>query len=296
MEIGGIIPALCTAFDEREELDLAAEQQLVERLVAEGVHGLFACGTSGEFPLLTLEERERLLECVVAAAAGRVPVIAHVGAPRLPDVFRLVRHADRCDAAALAAVPPYYYATTADAVLAFFREVADWTDLPFFAYHIPARTGFRLTPELVREALVTIPRFAGVKYSEPDMWLLERLMDAGGGHLTFLSGSDETLASAAAVGVHGAVGSTFNFLAPLFLDLWSRLHEGRWEEARRLQARANAVIAVLHRYPDVAGLKEALRLSGRNCGKPRRPLPRLGKDALRNLRSDLEAAGLTVAG
>ena len=115
--VHGVIPAMVTAFDERGDFDPAVQRALVSRLLTQGAHGLFVGGTTGEFPHLTLEEREHLTELVATEVSGEVPIIVHVGTPRLPDAVRLAQHAARIGVQAVSTVPPHYYSYRPPAVL-----------------------------------------------------------------------------------------------------------------------------------------------------------------------------------
>jgi N-acetylneuraminate lyase len=291
MKLHGIFPALHTASGPDEALDLATQRRLVRRLLDQGVHGLFVCGTSGEFPFLDLSEREAIAELVLSETAGQVPVVVHVAAPRPGDAVRLARHAARHGAQAVSCVPPYYFEYREDAVLEYFREVALATDLPFLAYHIPERTRFGFSAGFVEEVL-KLPNLAGFKLSDGDLFFLERLAARASGRLALFSGQDEVLLPALAAGATGAIGSTFNFLAPVFLGLWKAFQAGDLATAAGAQQRANRIIAVLDRYPPIAASKAALSLLGLDCGPPRRPQSRLGAVEAKRLDDDLRGAGL----
>jgi N-acetylneuraminate lyase len=287
----GIIAALHTAFDDQEEVDFTALRDLVRRVVAQGVHGLFLCGTAAEFTLLSLEEREKITELAVAEASGQVAIAVHVGTPRPRDAVRLAQHAAQLGADALSSVPPYYYPYRPAAILAYLREVAASTDLPFYYYHIPERTGVRLDEAFLAE-LVAIPNLAGMKFSDVDLALLERLLRGAGRDCRFLCGVDELLLPALLLGAAGAIGSTYNFLAPAFAALWEACRAGKIEEARALQTRANRIIGALADFPALAASKEVLRLTGLDLGPPRLPGERLDPAEREALRRKLIAAGM----
>ena len=289
--IEGIIPALHTAYDAQEEIDFNVQRDLVRRLIAQGVHGLFLCGTSAEFPFLSLEEREKLTELVVAEAVGQVPIIVHVGAPKPSDAVRLAQHAARLGVQALSSVPPYYYSYRPKAIIDYLQEIASSTELPFYYYHLPERTGISLD-ERLWEQILLVPNLAGIKYSHGDLAFQQRLLELAGPKFRLLCGSDEILLSSLVAGASGAIGSTYNFLAPLFVPLWAAYRQGKIGEARALQARASKLISILLHYPGIAASKEALRLLGIDLGPPRLPLSRLTADEEASLKRELVDAGL----
>ncbi len=297
MQIQGIIPAVHTAFDERGELDAARQAVLVDRLISQGVHGLFVGGSTGEFPLLSTAERERLLDSVLEAARGRVPVIAHAGAMDPRDSLHLAARARQAGASAVSCLPPLYYRPRDPEILAHFRAVAEAAaPLPFFGYHIPELTGVPFRESLI-PGLLSIPNFAGLKWSDPDLFGLERAASAFGDRASVLSGKDEVLIAALSLGARGAIGSTYNFLAPWFVEVRERFLRGQVAEARALQSRAGRVIAVVLAWDGgPSSSKAATRWAGSDCGEPRLPLRRLSSAERKTFEAEIEAAGLPRGG
>jgi N-acetylneuraminate lyase len=294
LALGGIIPAVHTAYRRGGEIDADALRGLLRRLAAEGVDGVFLCGTSGEFPLLSLEERKRILEAAAAEAGGRIGLVVHVGGAATRDAVHLAEHAARAGALAVASVPPPYYPYRRGALIEYIREVAAAASLPFLYYHIPERTGVAIDDAFL-EKLLEIPGVRGMKFSHGDLAFAERIVKMAGPGFRLFCGSDELLLAALERGAAGGIGSTYNFLAPLFLDLLRAFRSGRLAEARALQARANRVIAALVPYPAIAAGKEAVHLAGIDIGAPRRPLERLTEEEKASLRRALAAAGWAPA-
>ncbi len=290
----GIFPALHTAFDSADEIDWAAQRLYTRRLVAQGVTGFFSCGTSAEFPFLSLDERKKLTELAIEEAAGKASVLVHVGGPRTRDAIELARHAEKSGAAAVSSVPPYYYAYREDAVLEHSRAIASSVGLPFLYYHIPERTGFTIDERFL-ERLLSIPSLGGMKYSMSDPVLQERLQSVAGPSFKIFCGCDEALLPSLLMGAVGAIGSTYNFLAPLFLPLWRAFREGRLADANTLQHRANRIITQLAPFPGIASSKVVMRFLGVDLGEPRRPQSRLSESEKAALESALRASGLLEA-
>ena len=290
LAIEGIIPAVHTAFDGRGVLDTEPLRRLVRRVAAEGVQGVFLCGTSGEFPLLSLEERERIVEAASDELAGRAALLVHVGGSSTRDAVRLAKHAARAGAAAIASIPPPYYSYRREAVIEYFQEVASAASLPFLYYHIPERTGVALDEAFV-ERLMAVTHLQGMKFSHGDLSFAERIVKMAGQGFRLFCGSDELCLPSLERGAAGGIGSTYNFLAPLFLEMHRAFRKGRLPEAKDLQARANRIIAALTPFPAIAAGKEAVRLAGIDLGPPRRPLERLTDEEKAALARDLAAAG-----
>lgn len=185
----GVFPALLTPLtDDGERIDAAALRAHVAWLIDHGVHGLMPAGSTGEGPLLTTAERQQLLEVVVDAAAGRVPVLAHVGAITTRETIALVRHARGCGAQAASVVTPYYFRVPDEALIAHACRVAEAApDLPIFLYNIPQNTGNTLSSAVVEAIVARCPNVVGLKDGSDDRDALVRFTMASGGRFQALS-------------------------------------------------------------------------------------------------------------
>jgi 4-hydroxy-tetrahydrodipicolinate synthase len=163
----GSMPALVTPF-RNGELDLETLKKLVEWQIGEGSTGLVPVGTTGESPTLTHREHEIVVEEVVKAAAGRVPVIAGAGSNNTTESIRLARHAETVGADAVLVVTPYYNKPTQRGLIAHFTAVHDCCNLPIIIYNIPGRSVVDMSPETMGE-LAKLPRIVGVKDATGDL-------------------------------------------------------------------------------------------------------------------------------
>lgn len=293
--ITGLVPATFTPMHEDGSLNLAQVGPLVDRLAAHGTSAIFACGSTGESTSLTSAERQATLEAFCEAAAGRLPVIAHVGHTSLADARALAAHAQQCGAAAIAALPPFYFkpATVAVLVSCMAEIAAAAPDLPFYYYHIPGLTGVNLDMvEFLRQGAARIPTLAGIKYSAPTLYEFQACVNFDGGRFNLLFGVDEMLLSGLAAGAHGAVGSTYNFAAPLFQAIIHAFAAGEIAEAQRLQLfAAQMVLKVVGSYRALPSLKTMMGFAGVECGPPRLPHVALTPAERAALHTDLDELG-----
>ena len=276
------------------DLDLDRVPVLVERLVREGVDGLFCNGSTGEGESLTPDERRAVAAAFVQAASGRVRVFVQVGANSLRVARKLAAHAAETGADAIAAIPPVYFKpATVDDAVACLREVAVAApETPCFYYHIPALTGVRLdVPELMRRAAESIPTFAGVKFSEVDPPAFEACVRFDPNRYEVYWGSDETLLTGLSAGATAAIGSTYCFASKVYRQVIAAHRAGDLETARRWQARAARMVEAQVRHGGLPGLKATMQLVGVDCGPVRLPLHALSPGAVEALRSDLEEIG-----
>lgn len=270
--IRGILPALITPMnDDGSVVQYEALAQLVEQQIRHGVSGFFVCGGSGEGLLLRPAERRQVLSAVIAQAAGRVKVIAHIGAIDTATAAELAGEAAELGADAISAVPPIYFRVDDEALVTHYRLIATAAPTtPLYPYQIPSATGVEINARLM-EQLLAIPTLAGIKYSSYNLFDMRNIIELAPDRLNVLSGFDEVCLAALAMGAHGAIGSTYNLLPATFSALYRAMAAGRLDEARELQFRANRVIKALLATPLIAAIKVVLAAQGIPCGAPRRP-------------------------
>jgi len=285
----GLVAAPHTPFDEAGELALAPVEAQAERLLDDGVGAVYVAGATGEGLSLSVSERERLFErWVELAAASPMRVIAHVGASSLPEAVHLARRADALGVEAIASIaPPFHRPATPEEWLEWLVPIAGAApERPLYLYDIPELSGVSLdTARLLELAAERLPSLRGVKYTRPELDLFQRCRTAAGGRFELLWGRDEALLAGLALGARGAVGSSYNFAAPLYHRLIRAFQAGELEAAREAQRDSLALIDTLARFGYLAAAKETMGLLGVDVGAPRAPgraLSASGKEALRN--------------
>ncbi len=282
----GVWPAFVTPLAEDEQINDQVTRRLVDRLIDAGIGGLYVCGGTGEGILLPVAERRRLAEIVIEHAAGRIPVIVHVGATATADALVLAAHAEAIGADAVAAIPPFYYQVGFQGIKEHYELIAGASALPLYLYYIPSTTGVTLNAEQMWE-LCQIPRVVGFKYSAFDMYLLEQILELSGRTLNVFSGPDQLFAPMLTVGVDGAIGTTYNLLPRHFVSLYQAFRSGNVDQARVLQSQANRVIDIFIQHGGLPAVKEMMRMLGFDCGYCRRPFRRLSENEVAALRADL---------
>lgn len=277
LSIHGIVPPTVTAFADDESVDYETTGAHAEFVVDGGAHGVFPLGTNGEFPLLTPEERDGVVETVVDAVGDRVPVIAGVGAASTEETVARARHAESVGADGLVVITPYYYPLNHEATVTHYERVAEATTLPIYVYHIPSRTGNHMAIDTL-EALAGIDSIAGIKDSSKDVPWLVQAMEATP-ELTFLGGSDSLIFAGLELGCSGAVSAVANVFPELVVDLYESYESG--DEARAHE-RQSLVLRIREAFKSsggyMSGVKTALRLRGFDAGGLRSPL-RVGTES-----------------
>jgi N-acetylneuraminate lyase len=296
--LNGLVAATFTPMHADGALNLGQVETVVEHLIGSGVAGLYVCGTTGEGPSLSNEEREAVVTAHVAAARGRVPVIVQVGHTSLCEAARLASHAQAAGAQGISAVAPWYFKPASVEVLVDCLAVitAAAPDLPFYYYHLPSVTGVDLNVcELLRLAADGLPTLAGIKYTAASVDEYQACIEYAGGRFDILFGRDEMLLSGLAAGARGAVGSTYNYLAPLYRRVIDAFGHSDLDEARRLQGLAVRLVHAIVRRRGLAGLKATMQVLGLDCGPTRLPVATLSPDEIKTLRNELETLGFSQA-
>jgi 4-hydroxy-tetrahydrodipicolinate synthase len=281
----GIIPAVITPFTDDERLDLGALEEVIERLLGAGVHGLFVVGSQGEFFALDDAEQRAVIGCAVRATAGRVPVYAGVSSISTRHAVRLAQQASAAGADGLTVLPPYFIRPDATELQRHFEAIADAGEVPVILYNQPARTGTAISTQLVR-ALAAHERIAALKDSGADLNRTCEFLAAAPDGFAVLVGNDAQIAFGLLAGAPGAVAAGANVFPELCVAIYDAVAAGEVETALRLQAGLARFRSSweLGSFPVV--VKEALTMLGLPAGPCRRPIAPLtdaARDALRRV-------------
>ena len=286
----GSMPALVTPF-RNGELDLETLKKLVEWHIGEGSNGLVPVGTTGESPTLTHREHEVVVEEVVKAAAGRVPVIAGAGSNNTTEAIRLVRHAESVGADAALVVTPYYNKPTQSGLIAHFTALHDCAELPIIIYNIPGRSVVDMSPETMGK-LAELPRIVGVKDATGD---LARVCDQRitcGPDFIQLSGEDATAHGFNAQGGTGCISVTANVVPRLLSQMQAACLAGDYASALEIQDRLMPLHKAIFTEPGLAGVKYAMSQLDLCSDEVRLPLTGLSDDTRALVDNGLRHAGL----
>jgi N-acetylneuraminate lyase len=290
----GFIAATFTPTTPDGALNLEQVAPLVDHLVRNGIAGLYVLGSTGEGVLFTFAERCAAAEAFVRAAAGRIPVIVQVGHESAWQARELAAHAQSIGATAISAVSSVYFKPDSlDALLDTMAQIAAGApELPYYYYHIPQLTGLSFSMlELLARVGDRIPTLRGIKFTSPRIDELQTCIDWAGERYEVLFGVDEMVLSGLVAGAQGAVGSTYNFAAPLYRRLWNAWQAQDLAAARRYQSQAQAIVNTFKPYGSLAAQKAIMSMLGIDCGPTRLPVRALSADAVAALRSDLAALG-----
>ncbi|MBC8165009.1 MAG: dihydrodipicolinate synthase family protein, partial [Bryobacteraceae bacterium] len=267
----------------------ASFEQLLEKMYTAGSHGVYVCGQTGEGLLLPVALREQAAEIAVRCSPAGKTVMVHVGSHRTADAVRLAAHAERVGAHAISSLPPLGNYSFAE-IKEYYRSIAAASSLPVFVYYFPEIAPAISTADQIFE-LCEIPNVAGLKFTDFDLYKLGRVRAAGN---VLFNGRDEILVAGLLMGADGGIGTFYNLVPELFVQVYDLALAGKWDEAKKVQDRINRLITVVLRFPLFPAIKEILGWSGIDCGQCVAPRRRLTSEERMALRSALHEAGFAA--
>lgn len=287
MEIKGIITAMVTPFDENQKINETAARQLVDKLISQGVHGLFILGTNGEFHVLSDDEKVEFAKIVIDQAAHRVPVYVGAGACGTQETIKLAQRMEAAGADALSVISPYFIAPTQQELADHYRKVAEAVNIPIIMYNIPKNTGINIEPETVK-SLIGVKNIAGIKDSSGNMENMQGYIDAGkDSDFVVLVGSDSKILPALKIGAAGAIAGTSNVIAELDVSIYENYLKGNLEAAEQAQKDIDVLRGVLKLGTVPSVMKRAVTLLGINVGDARYPVSKLPAEADEQIKAAL---------
>lgn len=283
---GGAITALVTPF-RNGAVDEDALRSLVNWQIEKGIDGLLACGCTGEAATLTTQEQLLVIEKVMEAAGGRVPVIAGTGTNATASSIELSLKADAMGVDGVLLITPYYNKPTPKGQIEHYTRVADEVDCPVILYNVPGRTGTNMLPETIA-VLSKHPRIVAIKDaagSAERVTAISNLCD-----ITILSGDDALVMAQVALGGSGVISVVSNIAPSEMSDLVSLTAAGKLDPARALQARLYPVIKAMFLETNPIPVKKALSLMGMISDELRLPLVSMNEELVPELSKVLEKA------
>jgi 4-hydroxy-tetrahydrodipicolinate synthase len=284
------MPALVTPF-KNGELDLDTLKKLVDWHIAEGSSAIVPVGTTGESPTLSHREHEIVIEEVVKAVAGRVPVIAGAGSNSTAEGIGLIQHAQRVGATAALVVTPYYNKPTQSGLIAHYTALHDASDLPIIIYNIPPRSVIDMSPETMGQ-LANLPRIVGVKDATGKLERVSQQRATCGKEFVQLSGEDATALGFNAHGGVGCISVTANVAPRLCAEFQAATLRGDYATALAYQDRLMPLHEAIFIEPGLVGAKYALSVLGKCSDEVRLPLVGLTDGTKDRIKAAMRHAGL----
>ena len=289
----GLIAAPFTPMHADGSLNLDIIPAYYQMLKDNGITGAFICGSTGEGVSLTTNEKKLVAEAWASCTKQdkEFKVMTLLGGTSISDCKDLARHAREIGLYAVSFTAPFYFKPADVDVLAKICEeiAAEVPDMPFYYYHIPVLTGVGFAMfDLLRAVDGKIPNFAGVKYTHEDFMDFLSCLHFQNGKYDMLWGRDENMLPALSLGAKGAVGSTFNYAAPLYYNLIDAFNKNDLKKAQQLQQQSIDMIRLLGKYGGIATGKAYMKIIGVDCGEFRLPVRNMTTEKFNSFKEDVE--------
>ncbi len=289
----GVIVPLVTPFDDQNQVDHAGVRRVVDFVISKGVHAVMVAGTTGEGPLLSLEERKQVLETVVAQTSGRVPVIAHTGCIDTGSTVELSKHAQQVGANVVSAIVPYFFTFSDEQLYRHFLTVAEAVpDTPMLLYAFPGNAKNDISPALLGRLLKAAPNIVGIKSSNDDMGRFQDYVQVGGENFTACFGVDELMLGGLVFGAKAQISGNSNSFPEPFVQLYEAFKAGDLPRAQQLQKTVNTVINLHQGGRTTAFFKATLELRGVEAGRVRPPMCELTAAELAQVKEAVAQLGI----
>ncbi|MCH2179845.1 MAG: dihydrodipicolinate synthase family protein [Mariniblastus sp.] len=287
LQMCGPYSAIFTPFDPDLAVDLVRLAEITEYQIGQGILGFFVTGSTGEGLLLTYEERLSVIRQVVQTAHNRATVIAHVGHPSTQFAANLARDAADAGADWIASVAPIYHGTTFDGAMRHYGEISSATDLPFMIYSLGGVIEPHRDP-----AFFELPNICGLKYTGGNFYSVQQMLRFVDRPIALMSGFDEQFVAGQSFGFQGGIGTTFNFAAQFYSQIYQSYQTGDITKAARIQADINRVTELMVRYENWSYRKAIMRYIGFDCGPCRAPYAPLTESEYQTFAGALDQLGV----
>jgi len=287
----GSFVAMVTPF-RNGKVDEAKVRELVEFHTSHGTDGLIPCGTTGESPALSHDEHRRVVELVVEAAQGRIPVIAGTGSNSTAEAIDLTRHAERAGAAGALVVNPYYNKPTQEGLYRHFRAVAESVAIPILVYNIQSRTAVNVETATLERLVRDARNVVGVKEASGSLDQMSQVVAACGPDFSVLSGDDNLTLPLLAIGGHGVISVIANIVPSETAEMVHAALDGDWKRARELHYKLFPLARAAFLETNPIPIKEAMAMASMIEPEFRLPMCRMGDANRERFRAILKSYAL----
>lgn len=292
----GIFVPLITPFNEDETIDFPAYKKVIDHVIEGGVHGLLVGGTTGEYHVMSAEERKSLIKAGCEYAAGRVPVMAGVGCFTAKDTIELANYAAECGAEYGLVLPPYYHHTSDEGIVAFYKEIAAKSKVGIVIYDYPGATSVDLPPEMIYE-LSQEKNIVCVKESADFGHLCQVVaLTKNVDNFTVFTGEEHFILPTFSIGGQGAFGILINLLPKEIVTIYNLAMKNDMAAARALNSKISGFYGLMEAEgnPYPGPVKAGLDLIGLKGGKLRKPLTQPTAEMRAKMKEQLIKLGYSV--
>ena len=285
-DLNGVMPAMITSFNKDESINKEGLRNIINHSINEKVNGLYVTGSTGETFLMSSEEKKKVIDIIVEEVNGRVPVIAHIGSIGTKITTDLAEYATKAGVDGLSALPPFYYNFTNEEIFNYYSDIAKSSDLPIIIYNIERANLMDID---TLKKLAAIENIKGVKYTAATHFNFEVIKKEIGNYFKIYNGMDQMAISGLISGADGLIGSFYNLMPEIFVQIFENIKTGNIVEAKKLQIKANVIILYAVKKSGYSFIKMALNWMGIDSGYVRKPFTSfVDKEIEKEIKKDLK--------
>lgn len=288
----GMVAAIPTPFYEDEEINFEGFEKILDYLIEGGMHGVLIGGSTGEYSLMSMEERKSIIEAACKKGKGKIDIIAGCSCHRPKDTIEMIKAATASGADAALVIPPYYLHTSRQGIIDYYQELSDNSEIGIVIYHYPSATGVYLEPELILE-LSKIDKVIGVKNTE-EMEHTSKLIDLFKDDDSFgvINGFEHLIMGTLATGGDGTMGIVHNLVPKDMVAIYDAMQANDFEKAMEINKRLAPLYTLMEEEPYPGPVKAALDFLNLQGGKPRKPIVPPSEGMKERLRKGMVEAGI----
>ena len=285
-DLNGVIPAMITSFNKDESINKVGIRKTVNYLISQNVNGLYITGSTGETFLMSPDEKKEAIDIIVEEVNGRVPVIAHIGSIGTKITTELGQHAEKSGVDALSALPPFYYGFSNKEIYNYYSDISDSSNLPIIIYNISQANLMDLD---MLKKLASIKNIKGVKYTAATHFNFSVIKKEVGEDFKIYSGMDEMALSGIISGADGIIGSFYNLMPEMFVNLFNQIQKRNIIEAKKIQEKINIIILYALGKSGYPFIKMGMNWLDIDSGYTRRPFVSITDSDVENeIKKDLK--------
>lgn len=286
----GIVPPAITVFNSGGEIDREKTKSFVLHLIDEGVHGIFIAGSTGEYSLMSMEQRKEIINIGVEAAKGKVPMFAGTGHNSTRIAVELSEYAENAGADVVIVSLPHYPKPTQEGLYQHYKTVAEAVNIPVFIYNWPGQYGYDIAPETV-ERLAKDGYIKGIKDSTENIDHTAEIVRLTRGEITIFEGFETKILPALCLGADGAIVTIANIIPAEVVEIYDLFRRGKLEEAKEKQLSIFGLANILSTRCDMQLLKESIKMLGQDVGDALMPTSKVSPDIREKIREELRELG-----
>jgi len=286
----GIMPPAITIFDKEGEIDREKTKKFIQHLINEGVHGIFIAGSTGEAPLMNLDQRKEIIDIGVEAAAGKVPLFAGTGHNSTRIAVELSKYAENAGADAVVVFLPHYPKPTQEGFYEHYKAIGEAVNIPVFVYNCWEQYGVEIAPETVAR-LAEEGYVHGIKDSTFDLDHISRVLRLTGGKITVFTGLETKVLPSLVLGADGSICTIGNLIPREIVEIYNLFRAGKIEEAGRKQLSIMGLFNILVSSVEMQVVKDGLKILGHDVGDCLMPVDKIPADVKEKLKVELKKMG-----